>query len=200
MSKYTASVPPVVFNIRFLLRRAKIQPDRWANELSRRTRTKIAVSRAKEIISAEGKPLQEEELDAIAESFSREAEELRMGCLYSDGPEALRKENLTFLLDTLPRGGRKALADKLGIRQSTITRWVSDSKVPEAKNLEGLLKHLGLDPDLDLTREPIFLSLQPVGGFLQRQWLVERLTTMTEEEITRFFPALARIVGSHDKN
>jgi len=200
MAKQTTSVPPVVFNIRFLLRRAKVQPDRWAQELSRRTRTGISVNRAKEIISAEGKEISEPELSLISDTFSRDAEELRVGCLYSDGPESLRKENLIFLLNTLPRGGRKTLAAKLGIRQATITRWVSENKVPETKNLEGLLKYLGLDPDLDLTGEPLFLSLQPVGGFLQRQWLLERLRTMTEEEIARFFPALARIVGSNDKN
>jgi transcriptional regulator with XRE-family HTH domain len=200
MPKQITSVPPVVLNIRFLLRRTKAPTERWAHELSRRTRTAISMIRAKEIIYGEGKAVTDEELGTIGDAFARDAEELRVGCLYSEGPEALRKENLSFLLDTLPRGGRKALATKLGIRQATVTRWVSEGKVPETKNLEGLLKHLGLDPDLDLAVEPLFLSLQPVGGFLQRKWLLERLESMTEEEITRFFPALARIVGSNDKN
>ena len=200
MSKQTTSVPPVVFNIRFLLRRAKVPADRWAHELSRRTRTGISVNRAKEIISAQGKEISEPEMSLIADTFSRDAEELRVGCLYSDGPESLRKENLIFLLNTLPRGGRKTLAAKLGIRQSTITRWDSESKVPETKNIEGLLKYLGLGPDLDLTVEPLFLSLSPVGGFQQRKWLMERLAALPEEEITRFFPALEVLLGANDKN
>lgn len=190
----------MVFNIRFLLHDLKIPPDAWAKELSRRTRTGISPERADEIIQGRGRAIEFRELEIIADAFTRDTEELIQGQIYSDGPESLRRENIAFLLNTLPYGGRKALALALGIQQATITRWVSENKVPEGKNVEGLLKFLGLDSKIDLTSEPLFLSVQPLGGFQQRHWLIERLKAMPEKEITRLFPALERIMRKDETN
>jgi hypothetical protein len=66
------------------------------------------------------------------------------------------------------------------------------------KNLLRLLRHFGLDPELDLAKEPIFLSMVPVGAHLQKAWLLERVKEMPAEEIAKVFPAVQRIFGKDE--
>ena len=66
------------------------------------------------------------------------------------------------------------------------------------QNLSLLLRRFCLDPELDLAKEPIFLSMVPVGAHLQKAWLLKRIEETPPEEIAKVFPALQRIFGKDE--
>ena len=192
------NLPAVTLNVRFLLWSQHLSPDGWASGLSRQTRSAVSMKRASEIISGDGPPPTDQEMQIIADAYGQDPEQLLVGCLYTDSPETLLKKNVSFLLSTLLRGGKKSLAGELDVQQETIARWSSETKLPEAKNVIGLLKHMGLPADLDLRSEPLFLSTNPVGWVLQRKWLIDRIEKLPSKTLPQLFPALWRILKSND--
>ena len=188
-----------VLNIRYLLKQKKIAPDQWAEELSRRTKPHISVTQAHRIIA--GSTPSDEDLEHIADAFGRELEELRVAPIFGRGEDTVLKENLAFLRKSLPHGGKKALAVRLGIKQSTISHWGKQIEEPEQKNLDGTLRFFGIDPGLvDLHKDPLFLTLHPIGGHLQKKWLKDQLDDLPAEELKQYFPALERILRKDEKN
>jgi hypothetical protein len=178
------------WNVRYLASRVDRRPQTWAATVQKRTG--IRLYRAEKILH--GAPIKREEIDAIAAGFDTDVQELQSNPLYGHGDESVLRLNLRYLIDSLPHGGQKNLAKSVFVTQETVNRWIRHgSRGLHRKNQSRVLKHFGLDPELDLAREPIFLWMVPAGAHLQKAWLLERIRDMPPEEIAKIFPALQRI-------
>jgi hypothetical protein len=88
----------------------------------------------------------------------------------------------------------------LKVSASQLSRWKTAVGNPRPANVRNLLRFHGIDPDTDLARVPLFLSMEPVGGFAQKQWVMLRLQEMPSAEVAKIFPALRRMVRYNEKD
>jgi hypothetical protein len=178
------------WNVRYLASRVDQHSETWATTIQ--TRTGIRLDRANQILR--GAPIRRDELNVIATAFDADFKELQSNPLYGHGDQSVLRLNLLYLIDSLPHGDKKKLAKSISVAEETISKWTSrGGRGLHPKNRSRLLKYFGLDPELDLTREPLFLSMVPVGAHLQKAWLLERVKEMSPEEIAKVFPAVQRI-------
>ena len=74
----------------------------------------------------------------------------------------------------LRRGQKRKLAEFIGVAEGAISKWIRGDRGLHPKNLSRLVKYFDLDPELDLAKEPIFLSMTPMGAQRQKAWLLVR--------------------------
>jgi transcriptional regulator with XRE-family HTH domain len=191
------SLPQITMNLRWMMRAKNSDPSQWAGELTKLSRSFLKDDRSLALLA--GQNPTSAEVAVIAEQSGRDAEELHSVPLYG-GKEQVRKENLRYLLDALPQGQSKVVAKKLGVSDSQVSRWKSGTGIPRAKNIRNLLKLHGVDPDIDLEKIPLFLSIEPVSAYTQKQWVLDRIQDMPSDEVAKIFPALRRIVRYNEKN
>lgn len=132
---------------------------------------------------------------AAAVGLAADPETIRFTNLVEEGSDVFH-ENLAFLLNTLEHGGKKALASKLGVDPTTISRWLNASSRPSEATLHQLMDQLGISTEIDLRTYPIFLSFEPISMTERRQWLISRIEEMTPNELLELYPALHRIFRS----
>ncbi len=182
-------------NLRWLMRQRCADSSLWAVELNRLTRTYLGFSRATGLLQgADAKP---EEIRLLSELFKIEQEELVSVPLYTRDSSVFR-ENLSYLLSSIPHGQKETVAKAIGITAPQFSRWSNGEIQPRKKNLRLLLKLHGIDPDLDLTTVPLFLALDPLSGFDQRQWIANRVQDLPAAEIARIYPALRKLLRYDD--
>jgi len=131
---------------------------------------------------------------ARAIGMASEAETLRFADMLEADCDVLR-ENLGYLMNALGHGGKKALAAKLSVDPTTISRWLNGTSQPNEATLRQLAAHFGVPAGLDLRGDPVFLSLEPVALSERRQWLVSRLESLSADELRDLYPALRRMLG-----
>ncbi len=110
--------------------------------------------------------------------------------------------NLAYLLDSLPHGGQRRLAEQLGVDETTVSRWKSD-KAPHGRRVDKRVKdrldrlrdYFGLSRSIDLASEPVFLSMDPVGTSQKVEWIKERVEAMESTELDELFPALKKLLS-----
>lgn len=183
-------------NLRLLLWQKGIDRKKWAEELAHWAG--VDVSKARALLNGE-KP-SEREMDRIAEANNIEQQDL-LGDLVER--VNVLAENLKYLLDSLPHGGQRLLAKELGADETTLSRWKSGKGIASGRadrrvkeKLARLREYFGLSSAVDLTVEPLFLSLEPIGSYQRRQWVQERLEAMDSAELDELFPAFKRLLGS----
>ena len=191
MAEELLKLPQFTLNLRFLAKSnfPESSPEQWSRLLAARS----GISDRHIFALLNGETPSRSDLDKVASAFGYEAATLGSAPLYGHEGETILRENLRYLLDSLPKGGKSRLAAAIGIRQEQLSRWVKDV-TPEAKNLRSTLKFFQLDPDLDLEREPLFLSLDPVGAHAQKAWLLTRLKDLAPSAVGEVFVALKRIL------
>lgn len=140
------------------------------------------------------------DLEKFASAFGLEETVLGSAPVYGNEENTVLRENLRYLLRSLPKGEKSHLAMTIGIRPEQLSRWTKDVVVPEAKNLQKTLKFFQLDPDFDLVRSPLFLSLDPVGAYKQKEWLLTRLKILPPGAVAEVFTALKRLLRLDEKN
>lgn len=183
--------------MRYLASKVDQRPQTWAATLQKRTG--IGLYRAEQILR--GALIERQEVAMIAAAFDIDAEELQSNPIYGRGDESVLRLNLRYLINSLPHGEKKNLAKAVGVAEETVSKWISQgSRGLHPKNLSRLLKHFGLDPQLDLAKEPIFLSMDPVGAHLQKAWLIQRIQETPPAEIGKVFPAVQRIFRKDEKD
>jgi transcriptional regulator with XRE-family HTH domain len=181
----------VAENLRYLLWSHRIPREQWAQVLA--AWGELAPARAKELLKA-AQPTAAE-LRSIGRATDRRDEELQFGqLLESDRVDVLR-ENLRYLFSGLERGQKMKLAEALGVHQTTLSRWPSGRQSLRESKLKTLARFFGLDPEIDLRSEPIFLSSVPVGDRERRTLLHERIEGLDAETLRQLFPAFLRLLG-----
>jgi hypothetical protein len=138
-----------------------------------------------------GKPPTPQELAALSERLGYAEEELSLQDM-TEGVDVL-KENVGYLIGTLPHGKKKELADCIDVKQQTVTSWLRRGTPPDKSNREALKSYFGLSRELDLEREPIFLSPYPLAEKEQRRWLREQIDRLDADTLRALFPAFTRL-------
>lgn len=197
MAEELSKLPQFTLNLRYLAKSnfPESSPEGWSRLLA--TRSGIPDRRVSALLN--GDASNQSELDKVAAAFGQEAAALGSAPLYGNEEETILRENLRYLLGSLPKGVKGQLAESIGIRQEQLSRWEKDV-TPEVKNLRSTLKFFQLDPDLDLKQEPLFLSLDPVGAHAQKAWLLTRLKDLAPSAVGEVFVALKRLLRLDEKD
>lgn len=182
-------------NTRFLLWKQGIPRDQWGAWLE--IRLSWSATRIKQFVRGQldDSRLGYEEVSELSGLLGMNADEqdLRYQDLVTERCDILQ-ENLTYLFDSLERGGKKLLAEALSIDPTTISRWLNGSFAPNNLTLASLSNYFGLPPGTDLTKDPIFLSVDPVAEAEQRQWVANHLKELSAEEFRLLYPAFRRLL------
>jgi transcriptional regulator with XRE-family HTH domain len=181
--------------IRYLLWKEDADPSRWAIIL--RKKTTIPETRAKDILG--GASLSGDEREAICEGFSIGLETLLHDETFGMDGFELARENIKFLVGRLPHGEGKKMAQALGVSKETISRWKNNGVTNKIRP-DKILKYLGLDPRININTDPLFLSLNPVGKFAIKKWLMDQLESISSDELSKLFPALKKLLGRYEGN
>ena len=134
------------------------------------------------------------DIKELAEVFEQEEDMLRNSDFLANAGIDILLENLKFLLGSLEHGGKKQLAEQLGITQGTISKWLRGKHPPQKPTMKGLINYFGLDSDTDFTSDPVFLSYEPTTVVARKKWLKERIDALSPEELKMHFRSLEKIL------
>ena len=184
-------------NLRWLMSQKEQNPSEWGKTLEKLSRGYFTHVRAVGLVF-EAKPTPAE-VEALADLTGHEAEELLSVPLYGR-EDSVRRLNFQYLLDALPKGEGQVAAKMIGITPSQLSRWKGGVEKPRASNSKKLLRFHGIDPDTDLDKVPLFLSMEPVSGYQQKKWVADRLMEMPADQMAAIYPALKRMLRPDEKD
>jgi transcriptional regulator with XRE-family HTH domain len=159
----------------------------WARRLAERS----GVREERVLSLFDGGGLEDEEIRSLAGALGRAEEELRYSELAA--AEETLTENLRYLLGTVEHGGQRRLAEELGVQDTTIFRWKKGDTRPRPKQLQALIRALGLPPQADLERERLFLTFRPVTLRERRAYVQQLIDQLDLDELAVLIPALERM-------
>lgn len=174
-------------NLRYQLWRRGVAREQWVLQLTEWL--DCGERRAWQLLR--GDQPHQEELRHLAERMKMKEETLQSDELVEQ--VQVLTENLRCLLDAPKRGGKKVLAEELGVQQASISRWLRGGR-PEPRHQAAIKKYFGLPANVDLETDPLFLELSPVGSYAQRAWLRQHADELDEETLRVLFPALERLL------
>ena len=183
-------------NLRFLLFRKAIPRENWLKWVQKNT--SIPAGRLNALVSKrlDDSEIGEAELQQLAKALGlpEDAEELRFSDLVSDSQLKVLAENLRYLLDECPRGGKKQLAETLQVTPTTVSRWLGESTGISSRQLSKLNQYFVLPADVDLRLYPLFLDVEPAAVSQRRKWVLDHLQALTDDEFQSLYPALKRLL------
>jgi transcriptional regulator with XRE-family HTH domain len=185
----------ISLNVRFRLQQKQIPRDKWGDWLSKRLPDDanwLAKFVRGEI---QDRHIGQEQLGRLSVLFGlgEDGEELRFQDFLPDDCNVLL-ENINYLVDGLEHGGKRTLASELGVDPTTVSRWLSGKIEPSGTTRSALASYFNLPPNTDLRTDPVFLSVEPISIYDQRQWVKQRLDSMCREEFAPLYPALRRML------
>ena len=188
-----ADLKPENLNVRYLAWTINKKSHSWVNVLKKKAG--IPETRARAILR--GAPLTNSERIAIAEGFSVVLDDLVSDGLFGfHGPE-LYRENIKFLVCQLPHGEGQKMAQYIPVTKKTVSEWKKTGITAKAKPSK-ILQYLGLDMGIDLYNIPLFLSLDPIGKFEIKNWIIDHLNNISSDELIRLFPALKKLLSHYE--
>lgn len=183
-------------NLRWLMSQKEQNPSEWGKTLGRISRGYFSTQRAADLVVC-AKPTHAE-LEALVDLTGHEQEVLLSVPLYGR-EESVRRLNFQYLLDALPKGEGQVAAKMIGITPSQLSRWKGGVGRPRMSNAKKLLRFHGIDPDTDMDKTPLFLSIEPVSGYQQKKWVADRLMELPAHQMAAIYPALKRMLR-HDED
>lgn len=174
-------------NFAVLLWRQKEPKERWAAILGQWARCDRA--RARQLLNSGGAT--DAELRGVEQATSVSSEEFLGDML--QGVDIFR-ENIAFLLDSLPHGKKQGLAASLGVDPTTVSRWGAGKLRPHRAYLHQLLQHFGLPSSTDLDADPLFLRPDPIGSAAIRAWICKRVESIEGSDLEALLPALKKLL------
>lgn|SRR5262249_52726099 len=177
-------------NLRYLLWRRGVDRKRWVEHLAHWVHCDL--HRAGELLRKGN--LQPSEAGTLSRATGYSEEDVRFARLVEEARAKILVENLRYLVRSLERGQKKALASHLRVHATTISRWCSGTQRPERPSLNGLLRYFGLPSGTDLTSQPVFLSLSPISVTARKEWLRAQVDRLDAETLSELFPALERLL------
>ncbi len=133
----------------------------------------------------------DEEIRLVADALGRSEEEIRYSDL-AEGEDTLT-ENLRYLLGTVEHGGQRRLAEEIGVKDTTVFRWKQGTR-PRQKQLQALIRALGLPPHIDLDQERVYLSFRPVTLRERHAYIHQLIDQLDHDELAMLIPALERML------
>jgi transcriptional regulator with XRE-family HTH domain len=182
-------------NLRWLMSQRASAPSEWGGALEKLSRSVLGYSRALGLLW--GADPKTSEVEMLGELVGFDTEELRSVPLYGRD-QSVRRMNFQYLLDALPKGAAQEAAQSIGITPSQLSRWRQGVENPRATNVRKLLRFHGMDPDIDLDKVPLFLSMEPVSGYQQKKWVADRLMEMPADQMAAIYPALKKMLRTDE--
>lgn len=178
-------------NLRFILWSTQVPQTQWIDTV--RQWAASDQPRARELLAGV-EPL-DQEVRNIAQAVSVPDQEIVFADLLRESGINVWRENVAHLVNTLKHGQQKKLAAYLGLDSSgTITKWKTKQVTPEKKHKQGLQDFFGIPLSLDLEKEALFLSPNPVDITSQRAWVHKQLDQISDRTLQQLFPALERLL------
>lgn len=181
--------PVISENLRFLLWQEKIPNAKWVTHLAGWLGCKKYHA---ETILKTGE-LSSEEQKIIESKLGISEEELAYSSFLENSKIDILETNIVFLLDDLDTT-QKEMAAKIGVSANTISRWYKREFMPDSKKLKDILRFFGLPESIDLKKDPLFLSIEPVPLNSRKKWLHQRVDKMSAETLRDLYPALKRLL------
>ena len=179
-------------NLKYILIKKGIKREDWINELASILR--CGQERARAIIEGETVDLNKDELRGIALYSEVDSEKLLSEDLIKTDKVDVFSRNITFLIDRLPHGKKKHLAENLGVDQTTISRWGTGTQRPTKKKIMAILGYFNLPSSTDLRNDPLFLSTMPIGEDETKKWLKDKIDDLDRERLKELVPALIMLL------
>jgi transcriptional regulator with XRE-family HTH domain len=161
----------VTKNLRYRLYGETHDYSKWEEILSKRAG--ISLYRAQFLIG--GEPPTDEEIQKLADWCGVSSDDLCSAPIHPADAEGILRENMKFLMESLPHGGKTALAKALKMTGPQISRWASGEHLPHQSNIENLKDYFGISPRVDLRADPIFLTNAPIHGEAKREYLLKQI-------------------------
>lgn len=175
-------------NLRYLLLEKGIKRNHWVETLA--VSIQCDLRRAQALLEGQADDLSDGETRALVQFSGMDIEKLKSENLIDTRKVDVFSLNLSFLLERLPHGKKKNLAESLGVDQTTISRWGNSTQRPTKNKIRALADYFNLPKTIDLEKEPIFLSTMPIGEAETKQWLKERIDLLDRDTLRELMPAL----------
>jgi transcriptional regulator with XRE-family HTH domain len=179
-------------NLKYLLLEKGIKRSDWVQTLA--TSLQCDQRRAQAILEGQADNLNQDEMEALVQFSGIAFEKLASEDLIETRKADVFSLNLSFLLERLPHGKKKHLAENLGVDQTTISRWGNGTQRPTRQKITALADYFNLPKTIDLEKETIFLSTMPIGEAETKQWLKERIDALDRETLRELVPALVMLL------
>lgn len=174
-------------NLRYLLwKEEKIDRESWVDQLGRVLN--CSQKRAKQLLLNELPT--KTEVENVAKAYTRSYDEFLVSLFFDDKVDVL-PENLKYLFESIKQ---KELADKIGVKERTVSRWKNGDHDISDFHLTEIRQYFGLPFEINLRNDPIFLSWLPIDDPRRRQWLQRRIQEIDSDKLRNFFPALEKLL------
>jgi transcriptional regulator with XRE-family HTH domain len=179
-----------LINVLWLLWREGVEPERWGEELAKRT----SFNPQETARMIEEEELADEVLQKIATQQQISEEEIRYGSLLSR--EDMLRENMKYLLLSLEHGEAKKLARKIGVAAETVSNWKKGRQLPSSRNRQLIKDYFGVPDSVDLEGEPLFLKQGGFSDEMRRKELKGLIETAGEETVLRYYEAIKKLLST----
>jgi len=179
-------------NLKYLLLEKGFSRSEWVQVLASSLR--CVQKRARALLDGETTELNQAELEALTRFSRIDPEKVLSENLMKIDNVEIFSRNLSFLLDSLPHGKKKHLAKKLGVDQTTISRWGNGMQRPTKKKITAILDYFNLPKTTDLEKETLFLSTMPIGEGETKKWLKNKIDELGSETLRELTPALIMLL------
>lgn len=179
-------------NLLYLLWRENVDRMRWREELA--AWLGCDLRRAEDLLEGRDSELRPGERKALAKKTGFDPKMLRTQNLVTDENVHILRENLRYLIESLPHGRKKEFAKSVGVDAATVSRWHGGTLRPGKAKLLAICRYFGCPSGTDLARDPLFLATEPVGENQMRTWLRGELEGLDAATLRQMFPALARLL------
>jgi transcriptional regulator with XRE-family HTH domain len=179
-------------NLRYLLLKKGVERSDWTEALA--TTLKCDQKRARAILEGQADNVNQAEMEALFQFSGIKFQKLALENLIENEDIDVFQLNISFLLERLPHGKKKHLADKLGVDQTTISRWGKGTQRPTKRKIRAILDYFNLPRTMDLENESVFLSTMPIGEAEMKEWLKKKIDELDRETLRELAPALIMIL------
>lgn len=185
-------------NLKYLLQKKGVSRDERVRTLAESLG--CGQEKAQALLEGDQNDLSKEELKALAKLSGMSEEAVLSGDLMKIEKVDIFARNLEFLLDRLPHGKKKHLAESLGVDQTTISRWGSGTQRPTKNKTIAILNYFNLPSTTDLESEPLFLSTMPIGEAETKKWLKAKIDELDRESLRALTPALVMLLRGENRD
>ncbi len=111
------------------------------------------------------------------------------------------QENVIFLLARLEHGEKSKLIEKFKeispkFSNANFSKWEDRKHIPKKQYKFMIHDFFNLPNQIDLEKEPLFLSIDPIRIQEKKSWLCQKIRELPEQKVRDFFPALKCLLES----
>lgn len=180
-------------NIRYLLWREGIPKRDWLTRVAEWVG--LDPDQAEKLLGGKNDDSGPSGVEAIAKEAKVRVQDLLQKDLLATGGVDILTENIRYLIEGLPHGFKKEFAATLEVDVTTVSRWRNGGQRPTRTKLGEIGKYFGIQPDIDLESDPVFLSIEPVSNIQYREWLHEKIDQLDDRTLTNLMPAFERLLA-----